>query len=253
MKQLVSPRWIAGHLLALSLVILFVNAGFWQLRRLESRRDYNALLSARLESPPRPLAELRALYGSPKTEDEPLAYRRTRVRGHFDTANEVLLRSRSYRSQPGYHVLTPLRLSAEESILVDRGWVPFEMDRPPIVKAAPPAGEIELTGILFPSQTASDAWLSPKDPPEGPLDALFWLDTERLSAQMPYALLPVYLELGEQVPGQPGPLPVPPAPPELSEGPHLGYAVQWFAFALIGVVGYAILLRRTVLETRAAS
>ena len=32
-RKLLTPRWIAGHLLALALIVLFVNLGFWQLSR----------------------------------------------------------------------------------------------------------------------------------------------------------------------------------------------------------------------------
>jgi surfeit locus 1 family protein len=61
---------------------------------------------------------------------------------------------------------------------------------------------------------------------------------------MPFRLLPVYLQLSEQDPPQVEGLPAPAPLPELSEGPHLGYALQWFAFATIALVGYVVLLRR---------
>jgi hypothetical protein len=51
-----------------------------------------------------------------------------------------------------------------------------------------------------------------------------------------------YLVLIEQQPATPGPLPAPPPPPEIAAGPHLSYALQFFVFALIGIVGYGLLL-----------
>ncbi len=248
-RKLLSPRWLAGHLLALTLVVLFINFGFWQLRRLDQREAYNALLESRLSAAPEPLAALKATYSlTAAAEAESSAlYRRAQATGRFDPAREVLLRSRARDGQPGYHVLTPLVLAGDErALLVDRGWVPFELDAPPIAEATPPAGEVMVTGTLFPRQVPPTGF-GAKDPPTGELAAVFWVDTERLSQQLPYALEPVFLELNAQTPGQtPGQsaaLPIPPPAPELGAGSHLSYALQWFSFALIGVVGYGFLLR----------
>ena len=249
MKNLLTPRWLFGHLLALTLIVLFVNFGFWQLRRLAQRDAYNALLETRLSAPPQPLNELLARYSpvAPVEAADSATYRRVSVRGRFDAANEVLLRSRALDGRPGYHVLTPLRLSQDRALLVDRGWVPFDLDTPPVAEAAPPEAPVAVTGILQPSQP-QPAGLSAKDPPTGELDAVFWVDTARLSRQLPYTLEPVYLELATQTPAQNRPLPVPPPAPEVTRGPHLSYALQWFSFALIGTVGYGLLLRSVVRE-----
>jgi len=248
-RKLLSLRWLAGHLLVLTLVVLFVNFGFWQLRRLDQREAYNALLEARLAAEPRPFSDLKDRFslGAPAEAEDAAAYRRATATGRYDTENEVLLRSRSLNGQPGYHVLTPLVLEEDRALLVDRGWVPFELDSPPIAEAAPPNAPVQVTGILFPSQRQPEGF-GAKDPPEGALEAVFWVNTGRLEGQLPYALEPVYLELASQTPPQEGRLPVPPPPPELTRGPHLSYALQWFSFALIGVVGYAFLLRGVLRE-----
>lgn len=251
--KLLSPRWLAGHLLALTLVVLFVNFGFWQLRRHEERGAYNALVGMRLAAEPEPYPQLRARLSleAPPEDAASIAYRRAVSKRPVTSAREVLLRSRALNGQPGYHVLTPLLLEDGSALLVDRGWVPFELDTPPVAEAAPPAGPVTVSGTLLPRQT-QPAGLGAKDPPTGELDAVFWVDTERLSAQLPYRLDPVYLELTAQSPAQEGPLPRPLPPPELDGGPHLSYALQWFSFALIGVVGYAFLLRSVLRERRAA-
>jgi surfeit locus 1 family protein len=252
-RQLLSPRWVAGHLLALTLVMLFVNFGFWQLRRHDERQAYNALVGARLVAEPQPYGELRERFSleAPAADEASIAYRRAEATGRFDVEREVLLRSRALDGQPGYHVLTPLRLEDGGALLVDRGWVPFELDTPPIAEAAPPAGTVTVSGILLPRQTQPSG-LGAKDPPTGELDAVFWVDTERLSQDLPYRLEPVYLELTAQTPAQATPLPRPLPPPELGGGPHLSYALQWFSFALIGIVGYGFLLRSVLREGRAA-
>ena len=70
----------------------------------------------------------------------------------------------------------------------------------------------------------------------------------RIGRGLPYTLEPVFLELANQTPAQSGQLPVPPPPPEVTRGSHLAYALQWFSFALIGIVGYAALLRSVLRE-----
>lgn len=257
MNKLFTPRWLLGHLLALSLVVLFVNLGFWQLRRLGQRDAYNTLLEARLTAEPQPFAALAQDFSldAPAEAEDSVVYRRAAATGRFDSAHEVLLRSRALDGQPGYHVLTPLRLASGRALLVDRGWVPFEFDTPPVRQAVPPTVPVTVTGFLQPAQRPVEGGmmgalgLVQRDPAEGELEAVFYVDPARLERQLPYRLEPVFLELQTQTPAQPGRLPVPPASPDLSRGSHLSYALQWFAFALIGIVGYAVLLRSTVRES----
>ena len=253
--KILTPRWLFGHLLALSLVVLFVNFGFWQLRRLEQRDAYNALLETRLSAPPQPFTDLMAgLEARTGRTDPEAAYRRVSVSGRYDPANEVLLRSRALDGQPGYHVLTPLRFAENRALLVDRGWVPFELDEPPVREAAPPES-VQVTGTLQPAQAQPTGGgffdrlgLVQKDPAEGELDAVFFVNPARIERELPYELEPVFLELATQTPAQRGQLPVPPPPPEITRGSHLAYALQWFSFALIGLIGYGALLRSVLRE-----
>ena len=67
-----------------------------------------------------------------------------------------------------------------------------------------------------------------------------------LEGEIPYQLFPLPVQLQEQSPAQAGDLPVAIGPPQLTEGPHLSYAGQWFTFATIALVGYVVLVRREV-------
>lgn len=249
--MLLTPKWLAGHLLALALIVLFVTFGFWQLGRLGERQQANAMIAERMAGEAQPLGELRERHGE---EPEELAYRRASARGRFEPVGELLLRSRSRDGQPGWHVLTPLIQESGRALLVDRGWIPYRMDDPPVEEATPPGGSVFLEGLVRAEQDPPQGWLSqfaPRDPQEGPLRTAYYVDVERLAAQLPYPLEPVYLELATQIPPNEGALPLPPQPPALERGSHLSYALQWFTFALIGVVGYALLLRHTIRSERA--
>jgi surfeit locus 1 family protein len=173
-------------------------------------------------------------------------FRQVAQLGQFDTSEEVLLRSRSHGGEPGYHLLTPLVFADNRAILVNRGWIPFQYNTPPVAEAAPPAGDVLVAGTLYPSEVPSEGF-GAKDPETGDLDAVFFTNTERLAQQMPYELEPHYLRLTSQRP-IPGDYPVMLAPEKLDNGSHLGYALQWFSFALIGVVGYGVLMRSVLRE-----
>jgi surfeit locus 1 family protein len=224
---------IIGWVLVVAGAALFIRLGIWQLDRLDERVASNRLIEQNLGAPPEPLATVLAEPGD-------LAYRHAVAVGEYAPAYEVLLRNRSLNDENGFHVLTPLVLSSGGTLLVDRGWVSLEFDQPPVM--TPPLGTVEVTGVLRPSATASR--FGPKDPAAGRLDVVFWPDLERLSSQMPGTLEPMYLELRSQTPEAATTQPIPADDPVLDNGPHLSYAIQWFSFALIAVVGYVLLLRR---------
>lgn len=236
---LLSPRWLVGHALALVAVIAFVNLGFWQLRRLDERRDYNTTVAARLADPERPLGEVLAEVGADPGE---LAYRRVSVSGRYLPDEEVLWSVRTQAGRPGHHLLTPLATGDGDGVIVDRGWVPLELDDPPVAEAAPPEGQVTVTGVLFPP-AADDRPVTGED------EFVRQVDLGRLAGQVPLDLAGVYLLA--QDPAAQG-LPVPAELPALGEGNHLSYAVQWFLFATVVLVGYPLLLRRRLLDQSAA-
>ena len=246
-NKLLTARWLFGHLLALVLVTAFFNFGLWQLRRLDQRRVANAVLIERITLPTASLADALPAGGAAEVPE----YLSVTARGSFLPEAEVLLRGRSRDGRPGFHLLTPLLLSeaggwAGKLLLVERGWVPYDHDSVPVAAALPPPGEVVVTGRLRAPRTPPSgplAVLAPRDPAQGALTQSFYVDVGRLAAQMPGELVPAYLELTAQAPAQLGELPRPLGEPDLSEGSHLGYAIQWFAFFVIGVVGYLLLLR----------
>lgn len=242
-RFLLRPRWLVAHVAVAAVAVVLINLGLWQLSRHEERTASNARVAERLEQPPRPLEELASDGQAASTADDELAYRRVRVSGRYLPDEEVLLSPRGRHGQPGHHVLTPLVTDDGRGVLVDRGWVPYEHDDPPVDEAAPPAGTVEVSGFLLPNEPAER--FAP-DLPEGELDTVSRVDLGRLGQQSGRSLFPYYVQLQEQTPAQPGEsLPVPAEPPDVSDdGNHLSYAFQWFSFAGVGLVGYPLLIRR---------
>lgn len=237
-RFLLSPRWMLGHVLAATAVTTCVALGFWQLRRLDERQARNALLEARSTMSEEALGRLAPSAARPGR----LAYRRVLASGSYDPQMEVVLRARTLEGRAGNHVLTPLVTAEGYAVIVDRGWVPLEMDDPPVAPAAPPPGQVRVTGLLLPAEPKSR--FGPQDPPPGIVEGVARIDPGRLRQQLPYPVLPLYLLLVSQEPPQAGGLPELVPPPVPDEGPHLSYAVQWFAFAAVALVVYGALVRK---------
>ena len=217
------------------LVTLFVNLGFWQLRRLEERRQANLVIAARLTDEPLPVETLVDAAGA---DLDSLEFRPATATGVFEADAEVMVRSQVFQGIAGFHVLTPLVLADQRALVVNRGWIPLSDGEPP-ASAASPVGTVNIEGLVMLSQVPTA--LGPKDTAEGRLDVLSRVDLDRLAVQMEWPLLPVYLAMTEPAPSLPRVLP----PPNVAdEGPHLGYAVQWFGFAAVALIGFVALIRR---------
>lgn len=227
--------WI--FVIAGMVAVVCIRLGFWQLDRLQQRRAFNDSVRAGQSAPPE---RVDLLVDQAHGQVDALEYRRADASGRYDPSQEVILYGRTLDGEPGNHVLTPLVLGGDIALLVDRGWVPYEADTAPVGgELAPPAGRTRVVGTLVPPDRSE----SP-EPDAAPVETVGQVDLAVLDAQMPYRLLPVYLLAGQQEPPQVGGLPAPAPLPELTEGPHLSYAVQWFGFAAIALVGSLVLARR---------
>jgi cytochrome oxidase assembly protein ShyY1 len=228
------PRWLAVHAVLLTVVGLFAVAGLWQIDRLSERRERNTFV---LERRRLPVADFAGF-----DDPEAAVHRRVRASGRYDVGREVILRGRGNEGRPGNHVLTPLVMSGGRALIVDRGWVPPELDSPPVSDAMPPRGRVDVTGLALPSEGSGPLAAERSD--RRPEQAVARIDLARIGRSLPYRTHPVYLVAQRQLPPQPDDLPDPVTLAELAEGSHLIYAIQWFLFIPIALVGYGAILRR---------
>jgi surfeit locus 1 family protein len=239
-SDLLRPRALLGHLLVLTVAVTCVALGSWQLDRRGQVRDHNARLAERLDADP---VDLAALAATGDVDDEVLEFRRAEVTGVFRPDEEVLQRGQQDpRGQQGYHVLTPFELEDGSVVLVRRGWVPTGLDTPPVAEAAPPGGEVTVTGVL--ERPVSQPGFGPQDPPDGHLERVFHPDTERLDRQVTGDLLPIVLRAEGPPPAADAEFPILLERPVLDEANHRSYAVQWFTFAALALVTYGVWLVR---------
>jgi surfeit locus 1 family protein len=246
-RFLLKPRWILSHLFVFVVVAIMISLGFWQLGRLDERKSANAIITSAMDRQPEPLSTVLPAGASSTSEQVKAAeYQPVYVSGVYRADEQVLVNNRTNNGSPGYWVVTPLVLADGTAVAINRGWIPFSYTEDGSWDDfAPPKGTVVVQGLLRQSQVRETNGLvsSPKDPEAGTLRTLARLDVGRLAQQIDERLIPGYISLRAQDPPQVD-LPVPVPLPELSQGPHLGYAMQWFAFSLLTIIVYPLLLRR---------
>jgi surfeit locus 1 family protein len=256
---------VLGTVALAAAVLIFLRLGFWQLGRLDERRALNSAVAARLAAPPLPdLAGLQDTAG--------VFYRTVMVTGTYDHERSIILPGRAYRGVPGVYLLTPLRVDGRaEAVLVNRGWIPSPDAASIDIADFEVVGQVEARGLVLPFPDDAQSLARRRPAPARASQAggfrrvWFVVDQAELRGQFPYELLPAIvqeLSAGDQPPAvrygggfaaaagragtqaEPGRsrYPVRLDPPPLDEGPHLGYALQWFSFAIIGVTGWIALL-----------
>jgi surfeit locus 1 family protein len=246
-RRLLTPRWLITTLLVLVAVGVMVRLGIWQLDRLHQRREANARIQAQIDAPALDLNQ-----SIPINDLYDMEYRQVIVRGTYDPQNEIILRGQARDGLPGHHLLTPLRIQgSDQSVLVDRGFIPLEDEKPAARTKYAISGPVEVRGVIRRSQSnrrfgVADPTLAPG---ETRRDAWNAVRLDRIASQSPYPLLPVYVEAQPDAAQAGPPFPQTEAP-DLSEGPHMGYAIQWFSFAAILAVGYPFFVCKQLEEPR---
>ncbi len=205
------------------LLPLLVRLGIWQLDRAAEKQAILDAIAAAEQASPRPLS-------LPLAEVDALNYRKFVVRGEYLQGRDYLLDNQPHGGRVGYHVLTPLRLSAwpQQCVLVDRGWVAQGRDRQDLPVIVTPTGEQEITASV---------WLSWRDSfrlgdgarsnPGWPA-VIQWIEPDAMAEELPCRPLPLVLRLDADAEGGfVRDWPAPRIEPEKS----ISYAVQWFALA----------------------
>jgi surfeit locus 1 family protein len=217
--------------LAIVLAALFVRLGFWQVDRLHQRRARNAVLAERMAETPLPIDAL----------GDTAAYRRASVQGTPDYADEIVLTGRSRQGSPGVYIITPVRRAGSDTaVLVMRGWV-----------YSPDAATVDLTRWHETRRSFNGYVLSLPATVESPQQPAMGrkvraLTRERVRELVPYPVATRYLVSQDSVAAAAvDSTPARVAPPALDDGPHLSYAIQWFSFAAIALVGSYVVVRRS--------
>ncbi len=201
---------------------LFCVLGAWQLERAAEKRALRERLDARWDAP--------AVTLPARPDWAMLEHGRVTTDGHYVATRQFVVGDRVHRGRRGLHVITPLRAADGRELLVDRGWVATPAEATP-----PPGGPVTLTGrVALPQPPALE--LGPAEPAEDPWRAPWSrLDPGAYARVADVAPLPAALLLDPDQPDgfvRDWPRPTGGLAPAL----HVGYAVQWFAFALLALL-----------------
>lgn len=224
------PWALFKSFIALLLVIFCLWGSQWQYHRGVDRHARNALIEERISNSPIELSMT-----TERLSD--YEWQTVSTSGTFDTEKQILLRNRYHDGKYGYEVLTLFRSNDNKSFWVDRGWVQAgaTATTPPIVTALP-KGEVKISGRLrLDSSLPRGSFFAVPGNGQGlvsELNAQSQLNTEKFYIDL---LSGSETSLTPKVTAQ---------LPELSDGPHMAYALQWIFFGGLVVYG-RILIRRT--------
>jgi surfeit locus 1 family protein len=203
--------------------VVCARLGVWQVERLRERRGANVEALEARSAPP-------VLLGAETTGDSSLIGRQASAAGRYDHAHDLVLRGRAYQGAPGIEIVTPLVFEGgRTAVLVNRGFVPSADAVTVETDSLREPGAVRVKGIAL-------AVPSGQGKPLERSGRTTWarLDLEALGSRLPYSIAPVYIR---QLPDTALPrFPRRLEPPAIDDGPHLNYAIQWFAFSIMAVV-----------------
>jgi cytochrome oxidase assembly protein ShyY1 len=239
-RFMLSARWIGFAVFVVVLAALCTRLGFWQMHKLELRLDRNDVITKHFSTDP---VDLTAALPSGEKVDGTNEWTRITATGTYDLDQQLTVKFTTRDGAPGVDVVTPLVLASGDAVLVDRGWIETAntVKRPKV--PAPSAGEVTIEGWLRQNNGAGGAAVRPS---EGQIRAI---SSDALGKVMPYDLVDGYVNLQDQSPAPAKGLAAEPKP-ELGQGPHFFYALQWWFFALLAVVGYFWFARAEAKERR---
>ena len=239
-RRLLTPRWIVVHLGVLALVILMTYLAFWQLSRLDQKKSFNATLTAHSNAPVENVENIVS------NDIESIEWRRVQLSGSYMTGKIVTVINRSQNGAAGYDVLVPFRTTNNETFFVNKGFMQLSMPLPAL-RTTP------LTVLGYIRDTQSRGTLGAIDSTDAAVREFQRFDIPLISERLGVDTPPLFIQLRNELPAPTEQWPAPVSLPELNEGTHLSYAVQWFFFALTALVAWVVVVRRKMREVTETS
>ncbi|HPE60493.1 MAG TPA: SURF1 family protein [Thiolinea sp.] len=219
----VNGKKTLGYLLFGLALLILLSLGIWQTNRGLGKQHVLSLVGTE--------HKINDLRNTRLPDPAQLAYQSARLHGSWDADHSFLLMNRMYSGQPGYEVLTPFRLEAGGILMVNRGWIPVQEPHIPAPTETPePQGTLYLPdkGFTLGSAILPQALVQPV----WPLKSLY-LDLNAFNQALNTALSPLVLVLDADDPNGFTRIW---NPVIMTPARHFGYAVQWFALALVLMV-----------------
>ena len=231
LRFLLSRRWLLLLLTVLLLAYACILLGRWQWHRLEDKKAGNKIIRVNERAEPVPVDRVLRQGVNPPDDQR---YAVVSASGTYDASKSVIVRYQTRDGSAGADVVVPLMTGSGNALLVDRGWVstPNQGLVDPSQVPAPPTGRVAITG-----------WV--RQNAQGSATDVVNASTRAISSEQiePAIGVPTYggfVQLLTESPKPATPL-ARPEPPDLSNGPHFFYALQWWFFAILALFGYGYL------------
>jgi cytochrome oxidase assembly protein ShyY1 len=227
---LLSRRWAAFAVVVVLLAWLAWWLGEWQFGRLEERQAQNALIQRNEAAPVAPVAELTAPGRDVAASDE---WRVVTATGTYDVDDTVIVRYRTREGASGVDVVVPLVTDSGAAVLVDRGWVAADNRGTDAgYVPAPPPGEVTVTGWLRRDATGDSTAVTDQSTRA--------VSSDRIGDALGREVYGGFVDLRSEDPPPEQALAAPEMP-DLDNGPHFFYGLQWWFFGLLALVGFGYL------------
>jgi cytochrome oxidase assembly protein ShyY1 len=205
--------------------------GEWQFHRLEDRKDRNAIVERNEKHAPVPVTDV-MVPGTPLTAGD--EWKRVTATGTYAVEDTVVVRYRTRDGAAGVDVVVPLELADGSSVLVDRGWFPTQnRGATPDDVPTPPAGEVAVEGWVRLDATGDSTEVTDQSTRS--------ISSEQIGEALDREVLPGFIDLRSESPGPEVEL-EPVELPELDNGPHFFYGLQWWFFGLLAIFGFCYLV-----------
>ncbi len=235
---LLTPTWLGWFAVCALFAVACVFLGQWQMDRRDQALEEIDRVVSNYDEEPVPFGEVSELFADPDAEDEWTVAEAT---GEYLDEDMLLVRNRGHGGAVGYEQLVPFRITegsaAGETVVISRGWLPTHSEDGgrPAVLPDPPQGQADVVLRLKPGEPAIG-----RDAPEGQLASI---DLDEYQGELDYEILTgAYGLMAEESPA-PQAAPQQLARPDLDEGPHLSYSMQWIAFGMLGFIGWGYAAR----------
>jgi len=228
---LLSRRWIVFFLVVVVLAYGTWWLGRWQFHRLEDRKHDNAVVERNEGAQPVPVTDVLAPRRAVDPEDE---WRLVTATGRYLVEDTVVVRYRTREGSSGVDVVVPLQTAGGATVLVDRGWLATDNSgaTTPQDVPVPPPGEVTVTGWVRADGTGDSTRVRDHSTRA--------VSSEAIGEALGRELLGGFLDLSSEDPPPETPL-MAPELPDLGNGPHFFYGLQWWFFGLLAVFGFGYL------------
>lgn len=226
---MLSRRWIGFAIFVAVLSAICIQLGMWQFHRLGARLDNNKIVTSHFNTAPVPIQDVLLPSRDPSKDDE---WTRVTATGTYDLNHQITVKYKTRDSVAGVDVVTPLVLDSGAAVLIDRGWMESDNNTQQVTDVPPPPpGTVTVSGWLRLNNGATGQPVTPSD---GQVRAI---STKGVQSTVPYKLYSGYINALSQDPEPTTKLAAEPVP-ELGQGPHFFYALQWMFFAGLAIFGW---------------